>query len=223
MSSKLSSRLAGATLPSSAAAGAESSSSSGSGHSQGAGTGQGGRMITRCKRATRARFLLPDAPGDTSEHAKVTGVLSKIARKKRDSRKDRRSKQEAAKDAEAELLEELTSQSGLIRFPGSRHTPARWVRTTANTAAEELLLLLRTAWSLPEPSAVISVVGGTESEKVLFDGDLQAQAFFRRGLKRAATVTKAWTLTSGNREGVGVHVGAALQHSDLTVIGVLPW
>lgn len=115
---------------------------------------------------------------------------------------------------------------GLIRFPGSRRRPAKWLCVKATqdaSTAEDMLAHLASSWKVPSPSALLSVVGSMPPTCETGSYGEQQDRSLRRGLRHAAVKTNAWVVTSGTADGPGGWVGAALQKKSVPVIGCLPW
>ena len=123
----------------------------------------------------------------------------------------RRGRSEHEKASHSEAL-----PSGGVRFPGSRHAPAKWARIDAGSPPDELLSLFRGAWGVSPPCAVISIVGCPVDAELRLPFTEAEELLFRRGLKRAAKMTNAWVVTSGTREGIGLLVGLAMQQAALS-------
>ena len=70
-----------------------------------------------------------------------------------------------------------------------------------------------------EPPSVISVTGAAAAE-----GESEAGEIFRRGLRKAAAITRAWIITGGTKSGVMELVGKTVREADtqVTCIGIAP-
>ena len=112
-----------------------------------------------------------------------------------------------------ELPRDGALRSGSCRFSNSRHEPSKWIEVTKDclggqhpsgghpmvrAVREQMLSTGRDGWGLEPPSVVISVTGAAASLKV----NPKLEQIFRRGLRKAAAITRAWIITGGTKSGV---------------------
>ena len=135
-----------------------------------------------------------------------------------------------------ELPRDGALRSGSCRFSNSRHEPSKWIEVTKDclggqhpsgghpmvrAVREQMLSTGRDGWGLEPPSVVISVTGAAASLKVT----PKLEQIFRRGLRKAAAITRAWIITGGTKSGVMELVGKTVREADVQVpcIGIAPW
>ena len=110
---------------------------------------------------------------------------------------------------------------GAIRFPASKHPPAKWACVGPTARPSDLRDLILQTWRVPEPSVLISVTGAAAGVSI----PPKLEQVFRRGLRKAALTTKAWIVTGGTKSGVMELVGKTVREADVQVpcIGIAPW
>lgn len=92
---------------------------------------------------------------------------------------------------------------------------------------QELMELLYDpdGWDLKPPKMILSVTGGAKSFTLPFS----TRKAFKRGLAKAAMLTRSWIITGGTEQGVMRLVGEAvaeeqlMRGKDLVVLGVATW
>ena len=140
---------------------------------------------------------------------------------------NKKSKRSTAKDPAAKKVPSFEAEEhhqGIVRFPGTRHAPARWAKIDANLSSTSLMQLLTHQWGMRPPKAIFSVVGLTPPAVEPGTIDDQQYRALRRGLKRALMRTSAWCVTGGTSvDDAGGFVGDSVGNSSMPIIGVLPW
>lgn len=92
---------------------------------------------------------------------------------------------------------------------------------------DELMRLLYDpgGWDLKPPKMILSVTGGAKSFTLPFS----MRKAFKRGLAKAAMLTRSWIITGGTEQGVMRLVGEAvaeeqlMRGKDLVVLGITTW
>ena len=147
--------------------------------------------------------MADDEPADTTTSGQLkrgrTMAIASTIRKVTSSTSNSFTKKKKAGESEDEEEVDLSRPlvHGAVRFPGSRHRPAKWSQISHEASMYDTMQLLTRTWGLRAPSSLISIIGCRSTSDDLFGP----------GLKRAATTTNAWILTDGVHEGIGGLVG----------------
>ena len=142
----------------------------------------------------------------------IASTIRKVTSSTSNSFTKKKKAGESEDEEEVDLSRPLVH--GAVRFPGSRHRPAKWSQISHEASMYDTMQLLTRTWGLRAPSSLISIIGCRSTSDDLFGP----------GLKRAATTTNAWILTDGVHEGIGGLVGPHVQGStSVPCIGIHSW
>ncbi|CAF4549278.1 unnamed protein product, partial [Rotaria sp. Silwood1] len=122
---------------------------------------------------------------------------------------------------------ELNTREEINAEHGQLPNGAQFVRLALDTPKEKAEKILLHAWKLPEPSFIVSVVGGAKHFKM----SDQLETNFINGLIDLVNKSDAWLVTNGYATGIVRLVGEAIHQFELsrfnenpiTAIGICKW
>ncbi|CAF4602126.1 unnamed protein product [Rotaria sp. Silwood1] len=122
---------------------------------------------------------------------------------------------------------ELNTREEINAEHGQLPNGAQFVRLALDTPKEKAEKILLHAWKLPEPSFIVSVVGGAKHFKMTD----QLETNFINGLIDLVNKSDAWLVTNGYATGIVRLVGEAIHQFELsrfnenpiTAIGICKW
>ncbi|XP_009304689.1 transient receptor potential cation channel subfamily M member 4 isoform X1 [Danio rerio] len=125
--------------------------------------------------------------------------------------------------------EQPTDAYGDLEFAGAGKRHSYFLRLSNTTDPARVFDLMKEHWKLPQPSLVLSVVGGEGRSEV----KSWVRDILRQGLVKAAQSTGAWIITGGLRQGISRCIGEAVKDNATAVssitlnkvlpIGIAPW